>query len=94
MREIKLFDRQTDTDHQVLTARITDAGDLILEGQDLGPIAKEFWGDDEYEYSRTVTAAHVPAVLLHLISERFQSDTDFKAWLDAKGIASTFFNWP
>jgi hypothetical protein len=93
VRKITIFDRRTDTDHQVLMAKVNDRGDLILEGQDIGAAAEKFAGDSDYEYSRTVQATDVPAVLLHLISERFQSDGDFKQWLLAKGIDSIFDSW-
>ena len=35
LRTIVIYDRRTDTDHQVLEARVTDSGDLVLEGHDL-----------------------------------------------------------
>ena len=72
----------------VLVAKLSDQGDLTLEGHDLGLTTEEFWSDSDYEYFRTVQAADVPAVLLHLMKERFQSDSEFKQWLVAKGIES------
>jgi hypothetical protein len=53
----------------------------VLEGHDLGAAPKESRGDDDYEYFRTVTAQHVPAVLLWLIKERFDSEGQFVSWL-------------
>jgi len=76
-----------------LRAKVESSGDLVLEGHDLGELPQQIWGDSDYEYSRTIRANDVPAVLLHLVAERFQSDTAFKAWLDGKGIASTFNYW-
>jgi hypothetical protein len=72
---------------------VTASGDLILEGHDVGGSAEQAWGDADYEYSRTVKSAEVPDVLLHLTSDRFQSDGEFNDWLKAKGIASTFDSW-
>ena len=91
IRKITIFDRRTTTgERHVLTARVTDLGDLLLEGYDLGRSVKEFFGDEDFEYSRTVKAADVPAVLLHLIRERFANETEFTSWLDDKGISNSF----
>ncbi len=42
---------------------LTDAGDLVFEGQDLDPPMKDI---DEYEYWVTVRAADVPVVVAAL----------------------------
>lgn len=51
--------------------RLTDEGDLLVEGQDLGPGVELFFGAQEYEFARTVRAADVPALrrALHLDDE-------------------------
>lgn len=51
--------------------RLTDTGDLLIEGQDLGPGVEMFFGANEYEFARTVRAADVPALrrALHLDEE-------------------------
>ncbi len=93
IRTLTLFDNRTDTDHSTLTATINEKGDLVLEGFDIGELVKAYWGDSDYEYARTVAAAYTPAVLLWLIKERFATDSEFKAWLDAKGIPSEFWSY-
>ena len=80
-------------DVRVLEAYVAKNGDLVLEGQDLGPKVEEIWGDTDYEYWRTVPAKHVPKVLLQLIKDRFTSDLDFHAWLESKGIPNKFENY-
>ena len=76
-----------------LDAYINAEGDLVLEGYDFGKSVEDFWGDDDYEFWRVVKAEDVPKVLLELIKDRFNSDTDFKNWLDSKGIKSLFDSW-
>jgi len=93
MRELVIYDRGTPTDRQLLTVRITDSDDLTLEGVDTGETPQRLWGDTDYEYSRTVAREHVPAVLLWLVKERFQSDGALAEWLKEKGIPSTFNNY-
>lgn len=50
---------------------LNDEGDLLIEGQDLGPGVELFFGAHEYEFSRTVRAADVPSLrsALHLDDE-------------------------
>ncbi|MCF2531575.1 hypothetical protein [Yinghuangia soli] len=55
-------------------ARLTDAGDLVIDGQDLN--------DGEYEYAMTVAAAQVPVVLGALGGT---PDDDVLALLAAQG---------
>jgi hypothetical protein len=50
-------------DRRFLTASITDAGDLLIEGQDLGPSTSFVSSDGEYEWWRTIKAEHLPALL-------------------------------
>ena len=93
MRELVIYDRRTPTDHQILRARVTESDELVLEGVDAGDAPHQFWGDSDYEYSRTVARENVPAVLLWLVKERFDSDGAFAEWLKEKGIPSTFNNY-
>jgi hypothetical protein len=47
-----------------LQARLTDAGDLVFSGQEIGVAVERFWGEGmrEYEWVWTVKKAHVPAL--------------------------------
>jgi len=72
----------------MLAAVVTAAGDLVFEGQDIGPGVEKFFGDSDYEYWHTVKAEHVPVVLLQLIKDRFHTHAEFAAWLEQKGIPS------
>ena len=46
--------------------KITDTGDLILDGCDSGPLVKEWFGDFDYEYTVTVKAENLPALFAFL----------------------------
>jgi hypothetical protein len=57
-----------DEDSHGLDARITDDGDLVIEGQDLGAVVEGFWGSglEEYEWTITIRAAHIPQFIAAL----------------------------
>ena len=86
-------DRIGDKAHYELTAIVKDTGDLVLEGYDIGPTVEKCKGDIDYEYWRTVKAEHVPLVLLHLIKDRFKDESEFRVWLEEKGIPSIFTSY-
>lgn len=50
-------------DSRSLTARRTDEGDLLLEGQDLGPSTGAVSSDGEYEWTRRIRAQSIPKML-------------------------------
>ena len=52
-----------------LSAEIRESGDLVLEGQDLGPLVDSVWGDSDYEYWVTVPAPHLNDLVRRLIKE-------------------------
>lgn len=94
----KIYDRNNGGNHFTLDAVINEGGDLVLEGFDIGPwvedVGSKFVGCDiDYEYWRTVKAEHKDELLLKLISDRFDSDTEFTAWLDTQGIPSDFWSY-
>ncbi len=85
---VTIYNRTGGGDHNTLEAVVKAAGDLVLEGYDIGPGVEEFFGDSDYEYWHTVKAEHVPLVLLQLIQDRFQTHAEFAEWLKQKGIPS------
>jgi hypothetical protein len=99
MNHITLYDKRFgEKEHQVLEVYLNEEGDLVFEGYDIGEIVKEYWGDSDYEYYLTIKKEHVTAVLLWLIKEcfenkRFANDSDFRNWLEEKGITSEFWSW-
>jgi hypothetical protein len=85
---VTIYDRTSEGDRNILKAVVTVAGDLELQGQDIGPGVERIFGDSDYEYWHKVTAEHVPLVLLQLIKDRFKTHAEFAAWLEQKGIPS------
>ncbi len=77
-------------DRRVLDAYVDEDGNLVLEGQNLGPTVSEVFGDLDDEYWRKVKKEGVPKVLLLLIEARFDSALTFTKWLNAHGIESEF----
>lgn len=93
-REVVLRSVRDGRDVRHLSASITAAGDLLIEGQDLGPGVEAFFGAGmtEYEWTRTVGRADLPALLaslgatpgedvLDVLARRFSGDD--AAGLDA-----------
>jgi len=67
-REVVLVSARDADGSMHRSVALTEAGDLVLTGHDLGPGVERAFGDglDEYEFVRTVRAEHVPAVLAAL----------------------------
>ncbi|MCZ7645568.1 MAG: hypothetical protein M5U26_09830 [Planctomycetota bacterium] len=86
----KLVIRDQKNPRSYLCARVETDGTLLYEGCDADPKLENFVGRDEYEYALAIKPEQKDAVLLHLLRERFASVHDFKAWLQARGIASEF----
>jgi hypothetical protein len=91
IRKVTLREKRTEKDVSILEAYINDDGDLVLEGYDVGEAPKQFWGDSDYEYVRMIKSEHKRKILNGLIGEQFSAESDFKAWLDSKGIPSGSF---
>ena len=53
---------RTATDFRHLSAALSESGDLLLEGQDIGASVRLMLGCGEYEWSHAVGAAHLPAL--------------------------------
>ena len=90
---IVISETKTDKDYSSLVAMINDSGDLVLEGYDEGEFPKSFWGDEDYEYWLYIKGEFKDTVLLWLIKERFKNDSEFREWLNEKGIPSEFGSW-
>lgn len=77
-----------------IEAEITDRGDLLLSGQDLGDAPREFFGDSEYEYWLRIGASHKDQVLLALLEKLYSGNpslmVQFREYLESKGIPAEF----
>jgi hypothetical protein len=94
--EQRLVVRRTDDGATVSVVEVvvTESGDLVMEGQDVGEAPTEFFGDGDYEYWVTVRGSGKDAVLLRLLADRFASEgapsSAFMEWLTANGIEFEF----
>ena len=66
-----------------LTAELQHNGDLVFEGQDLGPVVEEFFGSSEYEWRWTIKAEHMPILqkslgdggdIINMLETRFSNE--------------------
>ena len=86
INSITIFDEYRGEDHYILTAEIKENGDLLLEGQDLGPSVIEAFGDSDYEYWYTFKQEWKDTLLLHLLAEKFTVSNPPGEWFNEKGI--------
>lgn len=73
----------------ILDATIQRDGSLVLDGQDLGPLVHEMWGDGDYEYWLTIRPPHLDHVGRALLQERYPAEAERQAWLARHGAAPT-----
>ena len=98
-------DRRSTATKRSVVVTLTHAGDLLWSSQDIGPdVGRLRRGATEYEWWRTVPAAHVPALLaalgggpadnvVALVAERFDSDVELEKFATSLGIPTEFDSW-
>ncbi len=82
-----------ESDSVRLDVLIDGTGNLVMEGEDVGPKVKRFLGKDEYEFFVTVSKRHKDRLLLHLVKEAFGEgaiSSDFMRWMEEKKIPYEF----
>ena len=72
-------------------------GTLSINGQDMGPMVEQFWGDDDYEYFLSIPKKSIEMFLLHLMKLAFNTEKkitfgDCKEILEVNKIEHAF-NW-
>lgn len=77
-----------------IDVEITDEGDLLFSGQDVGEAPRKFWDDGDYEYWLRISASDKDRVLLALIEKLYSGNpsviSELRAYLDSKDIPSKF----
>jgi hypothetical protein len=106
-RRVTLRHQTFGADRRVLWAVLTAAGDLRIEGQDLGPGVEEIFGEGktEYEWDVVVRAADVPRAVVALggspgddvlavLSQRYSGfeASEIEPRLKASGVPIEFWN--
>ena len=61
-RTVTLREIDRGPDHFALWATLAEGGDLLIEGQDLGPGTAPVSSDGEYEYSYLIAADKLPSL--------------------------------
>lgn len=89
---------QDETEFRVVRLRLGSGGAIIIEGHDIGPIVKQIWDHDDYEFSVTVPAAAVARLAFELLKEKFAGNlgavSAFVAYCKEHGIEHQFYSWP
>jgi hypothetical protein len=106
MRKVTLRDEDDGRDRRFLDAYLDDAGNLHIEGQDLGPSTWPMSGDGEYEWRRIIKAQDVPHLLtllgappganvLDVLEEHWSGKRagDLEALIGTSDIPVDFSSW-
>jgi hypothetical protein len=64
--KVVLRDERSGADRRNLWAYLDDEGNLHIDGQDLGPATALVSNDGEYEWFETISAEHLPQLLVLL----------------------------
>jgi hypothetical protein len=59
MDRVVLFTSTTPDIKVTIEVYFDPAGNLVVEGYDIGKQVEEYWGDSDYEYSTTISKAEV-----------------------------------
>jgi hypothetical protein len=68
-----LLDEWLDGESRHVTAKLTEDGNMVISGQDIGPSVERIFGSDEYEYAHTIPATHI-AAFFELLGARQVTD--------------------
>jgi hypothetical protein len=94
LREIEVHNYEIPGGRATLSAKITEIGDLQLEGYDHGDVVEKAWGHEDYEYFVTIKEELKDTVLLHLLKDAIKDSSGFMEWLKARGIDYEFHSFP
>lgn len=99
VNKVILRDVKDDDGSRYLAAERKPGGDIVIEGQDLGPGVERFTGCYEYEWSWTIRAADVSRLavalgganeqVLELLSDKFSAEkaSGLRAFLTENEVA-------
>jgi hypothetical protein len=80
-----------------IDVEITEEGDILFSGQDVGEAPERFWGDEDYEYWLKISATDKDRVLLALIEKLYSGNpsviSEIKDFLNSRDIPSEFSSY-
>jgi hypothetical protein len=93
IKMVRLVDEAGSTKVQI-DVEITDEGDLLFSGYDIGQAPQEIFGDSDYEYWLRIKAADKDQLLLALIEKIYSGNnrviSEFQEYLKANKIPNEF----
>ena len=67
-KKVQLYEKRGETS-RFIDAEITENGNLVIFGQDIGKLPREFWDDEDYEFWVHVPAKYKDDVLRALLGK-------------------------
>ncbi|MBL8838583.1 MAG: hypothetical protein JNL66_20190 [Alphaproteobacteria bacterium] len=93
---VVLFERDAPT-HSRVQAVVEADGGVTIDAVDAGPLVREVWGDDDYEYALKVPAAQKDRLLLALLRRHYgghaNAFAEIRTMLNDNAIAYDFDSW-
>lgn len=88
-KKIQLYEKQGETSRYI-DVEITENGDLVMTGQDIGKLPEEFWGDSDYEFWVHVATQHKGEVFRALMEkldhENIEMEDGFRDFIRSRKI--------
>ncbi len=73
-------------------------GAIVIDAHDMGPIVKQVWDHDDYEFSVTVPSAAVARLAFELLKEKFDGNLGavdaLRSFCEDRRIPHSFSAWP
>lgn len=99
---VTIYEERSDDSRLTVWGRRRGDGSVVIEGQDLGAGARQFWGAGEYEWVMVVPPNNVPALAQALGGRPSDEVLDllgqvhgyraWRSWLDDQGIPYEFWS--
>ena len=92
--KIEIVKTENDQSSTILSAKISDDGDLIIDDYFIGKFAQEVYDHDDSESFVKVKKDFKNTLLLLLLKERFQANSELRDWLSLNNVPYDFEIWP
>ena len=96
-RKIELVNTTENTTEIHIDVGITEEGDILFSGQDLGSDVRKMFGDSDYEYWLSISARDKDRLLLALIEQHYSGNasviSELTELLKSKSIEYEFSSY-